>query len=64
MEALVSSDGAQIRAMTAYSYSGNSKSINGVVMALLGQDGSEVLVYRDGNSTRLEQGEIRYNSCT
>ncbi|MFN3131909.1 hypothetical protein [Roseibium sp.] len=63
-DALVSSDGTQIRAMTAYSYFGNSKPPNGFVVALLGEDGSEVLVFRDGDSSWLEQGEIRYNPCT
>ncbi len=63
-DALVAFDGTQIRAMTAYSFFGNSKPPNGFVVALLGEDGSEVIVYRDGDSNWLEQGEIRYNPCT
>jgi hypothetical protein len=50
--------------MTANSYSGNSKQPSGFVVALLGEDGSKVLDYRDGDSSWLEQGETRYNPCT
>ncbi|MCK7613708.1 hypothetical protein [Roseibium sediminicola] len=63
-DALLTVDGTQIRAMTAYSYFGNSHPPNGFVVALLGEDGSEVLVYRDGETNWLKQGEIRYNPCT
>ncbi|TYC66344.1 hypothetical protein FMN63_18505 [Stappia sp. BW2] len=62
-DALVMIDGTKIRAMTAYSYFGNSKPPNGFVVALLGEDGSVVLVYGDGENDWLEQGENRYDTC-
>ena len=62
-DALVTVDGTKIRAMTAYSYFGNSKPPNGFVVALLGEDGSVVLVYGDGENDWLEQGENRYDTC-
>ncbi|MEE4014914.1 hypothetical protein V1T76_22815 [Roseibium sp. FZY0029] len=62
-DALVTVDGTKIRAMTAYSYFGNSTPPTGFVVALLGEDGSEVLVYGDGENDWLEQGENRYDPC-
>jgi hypothetical protein len=62
-DALVTVDGNEIRAMTAYSYFGNSTPPNGFVVALLGEDGSEVLVFKTGGADWLEQGDDRYEPC-
>lgn len=62
-DAVVSVNGEEIRAMTAYSYFGNSKPPKGFVMALLGEDRSEFLVFRDGNRHWLEYGDYTYRQC-
>jgi hypothetical protein len=62
-DAVVTVNGKQIRAMTAYSYFGNSKPPKGFVVALLGEDRSEFLVFRDGNRHWLEYGDYTYRQC-
>lgn len=62
-DALVTVNGEQIRAMTAYSYFGNSEPPRGFVVALLGEDRSEILVFRDGGKDWLEFGDERYEQC-
>ena len=62
-DAVVTVNGDQIRAMTAYSYFGNSEPPRGFVVALLGEDRSEFLVFRDGNEDWLEYGDYRYDKC-
>jgi hypothetical protein len=52
-----------MRAMTAYSYFGNSKPPRGFVVALLGEDRSELLVFKDGNQDWLEFGDYTYRKC-
>ena len=62
-DARVTINGDSIRAMTAYSYFGNSKPPRGFVVALLGEDRSEFLVFRDGDKDWLEFGDYEYRKC-
>ena len=62
-DALVTVSGDTIRAMTAYSYFGNSQPPKGFVVALLGEDRSEFLVFRDGDKDWLEFGDYTYRKC-
>ena len=61
--ARVTVNGETIRAMTAYSYFGNTEPPAGFVVALLGEDRSEFLVFRDGSQNWLEYGDYRYDQC-
>jgi hypothetical protein len=49
--------------MTAYSYFGNSEPPKGFVVALLGEDRSEFLIFQDGSENWLEFGDYRYDQC-
>ncbi len=62
-DAVVSVNGKSTRAMTAYSYFGNSQSPEGFVVALLGEDRSEFLVFNQGAENWLEYGDYRYEQC-
>ena len=62
-DARVTINGQTIRAMTAYSYFGNAESPPGFVVALLGEDRSEFLVFKDGNEDWLEFGDYSYRKC-
>jgi len=62
-DARVTINGKTVRAMTAYSYFGNSEPPRGFVVALLGEDRSELLVFRDGGEDWLEFGDYRYDQC-
>jgi hypothetical protein len=62
-DARVTINGETMRAMTAYSYFGNSKPPRGFVVALLGEDRSEFLVFKDGNEDWLEFGDYSYRKC-
>jgi len=59
----VTINGETIRAMTAYSYFGNSKAPQGFVVALLGEDRSEILAYSDKGKDWLEFGDYIYRKC-
>jgi hypothetical protein len=59
----VTVNGKTIRAMTAYSYFGNAVPPRGFVVALLGEDRSEFLVFRDGKEDWLEFGDYTYRKC-
>ena len=61
--ARVTVNGETLRAMTAYSYFGNNKPPSGFVVALLGEDRSEFLVFKDGGDDWLEFGDYRYDKC-
>jgi len=61
--ARVTIDGETIRAMTAYSYFGKSEPPRGFVVALLGEDRSEILVFREGDDDWLELGDYSYRRC-
>ena len=62
-DARVTVNGKTIRAMTAYSYFGNEAPPRGFVVALLGEDRSEFLVFRDGKEDWLEFGDYTYRKC-
>ena len=59
----VTVNGDTRRAMSAYSYFGNSQPPKGFVVALLGEDRSEFLVFRDGGRDWLEFGDYTYRQC-
>ncbi len=61
--AFVNVNGEGVRAMTAYSYFGNSEPPRGFVVALLGEDRSEFLVFEDQGRHWLEYGDYRYDQC-
>lgn len=62
-DAVVTVNGETVRAMTAYSYFGNSRPPAGFEVALLGEDRSEFLVFSDGGRNWLEFGDYIYEQC-
>jgi hypothetical protein len=62
-DAEITINGETNRAMTAYSYFGKSKPPRGFVVALLGEDRSEFLVFKDGDDDWLEFGDHTYRKC-
>lgn len=62
-DAVVTVNGNTIRAMTAYSYFNNSPKPKGFLFALLGEDKSEYLVFRDGTRNWIESGDYTYEQC-
>ncbi len=62
-DAQVTVNGDTSRAMTAYSYFGNSEPPEGFVVALLGEDRSEFLIFSKGSANWLEYGDYRYDQC-
>ena len=62
-DARVTVNGETIRAMTAYSYFGDAAPPKGFVVALLGEDRSEFLVFRSGSDDWLEFGDYTYRKC-
>jgi hypothetical protein len=62
-DARVTVNGETLRAMTAYSFFGKSKPPRGFVVALLGEDRSEFLVFKDGDEDWLEFGDYTYRKC-
>ncbi len=62
-DARVTVNGETLRAMTAYSFFGKSKAPRGFVVALLGEDRSEFLVFKDGDEDWLEFGDYTYRKC-
>ncbi|WP_171181983.1 hypothetical protein [Ruegeria sp. HKCCA4633] len=62
-DARVTVNGESIRAMTAYSFFGNSEPPAGFVVALLGEDRSEFLIFSEGSANWLEYGDYRYDQC-
>ncbi|WP_170429747.1 hypothetical protein, partial [Ruegeria arenilitoris] len=62
-DARVTVNGEFIRAMTAYSYFGNYEPPAGFVVALLGEDRSEFLIFSEGSANWLEYGDYRYDQC-
>ena len=61
--ATINFSGVSIRAMTAYSYFGNAVPPKGFVVALLGEDRSEFLVFNDGDKNWIEYGDYEYIQC-
>jgi hypothetical protein len=62
-DARVTVNGETRRAMTAHSFFGKSKPPRGFVVALLGEDRSEFLVFKDGDQDWLEFGDYTYRKC-
>jgi len=62
-DAIVTVNGNTMRAMTAYSYFGNAEPRKGFEVALLGEDKSEFLVFKQGSENWLEYGDYRYEQC-
>ncbi len=62
-DARVTVNGESIRAMTAYSFFGNSEPPAGFVVALLGEDRSEFLIFKEGSANWMEYGDYRYDKC-
>lgn len=62
-DAYVTVDGQSVRAMTAYSYFGNSQPPEGFVVALLAEDRSEYLVFDIGDRSWIESGDSQYDRC-
>ena len=62
-DALLTVNGEVTRAMTAYSFFGNAEAPKGFVVALLGEDRSETLVFSDGGKDWLEYGDYQYDKC-
>jgi hypothetical protein len=52
-----------MRAMTAYSHFGKNEPPRGFVVALLGEDRSEFLVFQDGDEDWLEFGDYTHRKC-
>ena len=61
--ARVTIDGQTIRTMTSYSYFGKSDTPRGFALALLGEDRSEILVFREGDKDWVEFGDYAYSKC-
>ena len=62
-DAIVTVNGETKRAMTSYSFFGNSQPPAGFQVALLGEDRSEFLVFSDGGRNWLEFGDYTYDQC-
>jgi hypothetical protein len=62
-DARVTINGETMRAMTAYSFFGKSEPPRGFVVALLGEDRLEFLVFKDGDEDWLEYGDYTYRKC-
>ena len=62
-DARVTVNGETVRAMTAYSYFGNEPEPEGFVVALLGEDRSEFLVYDRNGEAWVEYGDYAYRPC-
>ena len=62
-DAVLTVNGEVTRAMTAYSFFGNAAAPKGFVVALLGEDRSETLVFSDVGKDWLEYGDYQYEKC-
>jgi hypothetical protein len=62
-DAIVTVNGESVRAMTSYSFFGNSQPPAGFQVALLGEDRSEFLVFSDGGRNWIEFGDYTYEQC-
>jgi len=59
----VTVNGGTKRVMTAYSYFGNNNTPNDFVVALLGEDRSEFLIFNQGNENWLEYDDYINRQC-
>lgn len=62
-DAIVTVNGETVRAMSAYSFFGNTQPPAGFQFALLGEDRSEYLVFSDGGRNWIESGDYEYDQC-
>lgn len=62
-DARVTVNGEILRAMTAYSFFGSRQPPQGFIVALLGEDRSEFLVFKHGDEDWLEYGDYTYRKC-
>ena len=62
-DARVTVNGETQRAMTSYSYFGNSEPVKDFVVALLAEDRAEFLIFRNRRENWLEFGDYRYDQC-
>lgn len=62
-DARVTVNGETQRAMTSYSYFGNSELVKDFVVALLAEDRAEFLIFRNQRKNWLEFGDYRYDQC-
>ena len=62
-DAIVTVNGETVRAMTSYSFFGNSQPPAGFQVALLGEDRSEFLVFSDEGRNWIEFGDYTYEQC-
>lgn len=62
-DAIVTVNGKTVRAMTAYSFFGNTQPPAGFQFALLGEDRSEYLVFSDGGRNWIASGDYQYDQC-
>jgi hypothetical protein len=62
-DARVTINGKVYRAMTAFSFFGKAAPPKGFIVALLGEDRSEILVFREADKDWLEFGDYTYRKC-
>jgi len=62
-DARVTVNGDTQRAMTSYSYFGDTEPLKGFVVALLAEDRSEFLIFQNRRENWLEFGDYRYDQC-
>ncbi len=62
-DTIVTVNGETVRAMTSYSFFGNSQPPAGFQVALLGEDRSEFLVFSDEGRNWVEFGDYTYEQC-
>jgi hypothetical protein len=62
-DAIVTVNGETVRAMTSYSFFGDSQPPIGYQVAILGEDRSEFLVFSDGGRNWIEFGDYTYVQC-
>jgi hypothetical protein len=62
-DARVTVNGETMRAMTSYSYFGNSEPVKDFVVALLAENRSEFLIFRNQRKNWLELGDYQYDQC-
>lgn len=62
-DARVTVDGRELKAMTSYSFFGKAQPPAGFVVALLGEDRSEILVFSKDGTDWLEFGDYKYSKC-
>jgi hypothetical protein len=62
-DAVITVNGETVRAMTSYSFFGNTEPPAGFQVALLAEDRSELIVFSDGGLNWIEYGDYTYEQC-